>query len=277
MPVESPPPVVLAYQLFLLLAGIACCIHFFFLSKRTLRIESHQAVPGWRLSFADFFFGLFAIVFTILLVVSALATLVPIAPEGDAIELILSGGGMQIAALLVLYAFYKMSPGKFQDPINSRKLTWADASKAALYSFLIVIAIMLPVTAAWVYVLEAFGQEIELQETVVIFSQTDDLPIMLLMIVVIVLGAPLSEEVLFRGCLYRFLKAKMSVGAAMILSAFLFALLHPNLPGFVPLFILGVVLAYAYEKTGSIKVPILIHGIFNLNTVIIIVLTMNGA
>lgn len=110
-----------------------------------------------------------------------------------------------------------------------------------------------------------------------IFAQVEQLPIMLLLIVLTIALAPLSEEVLFRGCLYRFLKAKTSVVPALLISGVGFSLLHQNMLGFVPLLLLGVVLAYSYELSGNIKVPILLHGIFNLNTVIIILVTDNAA
>ena len=50
----------------------------------------------------------------------------------------------------------------------------------------------------------------------------------------------------------------------------LFGAAHANWASFVPLAVLGVVLALAYEATGDIRVPIVAHGLFNLNTILIV-------
>jgi membrane protease YdiL (CAAX protease family) len=46
--------------------------------------------------------------------------------------------------------------------------------------------------------------------------------------------------------------------------------MHGNLVAFGPLFALGLVFAIAYERTGRIAVPIIAHGLFNLNTVVLL-------
>ena len=78
--------------------------------------------------------------------------------------------------------------------------------------------------------------------------------------------APLAEEVIFRGCIYRFLKSKLRPPAAMLISASIFGLIHGNLMAFVPLTFVGFLLAYTYEKERNLLVPIFYHGLFNLLT-----------
>lgn len=62
---------------------------------------------------------------------------------------------------------------------------------------------------------------------------------------------------------------------AFAVSAGLFALLHANWSSFLPLFVLGLIFAGAYEATGLIAVSMLAHALFNLNT-LLLVLTGNG-
>jgi membrane protease YdiL (CAAX protease family) len=57
---------------------------------------------------------------------------------------------------------------------------------------------------------------------------------------------------------------------SILLSGFYFGLLHGNWAGFLPLAILGMGLAIAYEATGSIRVSIIAHGLFNLNTILVL-------
>lgn len=71
--------------------------------------------------------------------------------------------------------------------------------------------------------------------------------------------APLVEELFFRGMVYPLIRARMGALPAIGLSALLFALVH-----FVPLllpslFLVGVLLAYLRERSGSIWPSVLYH------------------
>lgn len=84
-----------------------------------------------------------------------------------------------------------------------------------------------------------------------------------LTILVAFLG-PIAEEVFFRGFAYPVLRKKIGIKNAIILISFVFALLHMNLVGFLPIMALGVLLAYLYEKTASLIPSITVHMIHNL-------------
>ena len=84
-------------------------------------------------------------------------------------------------------------------------------------------------------------------------------------VVLLVVGeAPLLEEPVFRGIMFRGFARSMPVWAAMLLSGFVFALVHLNAATFIPLWFIGVVFAWLYAKTGTILAPMLVHFIFNL-------------
>ncbi len=70
---------------------------------------------------------------------------------------------------------------------------------------------------------------------------------------------PIAEEFLFRGVLYPVLRGQASLPVAMVASGALFALIHTNVLGFLPITILGCLLAYVYERTGSLFAPMAIH------------------
>ncbi len=82
--------------------------------------------------------------------------------------------------------------------------------------------------------------------------------------------APLAEECFFRGILQTFLvRFFRHRGRAILLSATLFAAVHASVPHTVPaLLLLGVLLGYLYERTGSLTGPILVHALFNLKTLL---------
>jgi len=81
-----------------------------------------------------------------------------------------------------------------------------------------------------------------------------------------VLVFPLLEELFFRGFLLTFLKRYTSAWGAIILSGFVFAVAHLSIGAAVQLWVLGIILGLAYQNTGSLLVPIAIHGCWNLMT-----------
>jgi membrane protease YdiL (CAAX protease family) len=98
------------------------------------------------------------------------------------------------------------------------------------------------------------------------------IPVMALAIVVL---APLTEELLFRGVLLRSLLRKISPFAAVLVTAVVFGLVHalgdPSIGTLVALpaiMMLGVVSGYQAARTGNLCRSILLHVGFNLLSVI---------
>ena len=101
---------------------------------------------------------------------------------------------------------------------------------------------------------------------------------LLLAVVAAVVLAPLAEELLFRGLLHRALRLRLSVVPATVISSVLFAVVHHDVLlsqplALVGLTLVGAVLAIAYERTGSLIVPIVIHAVHNAVTIAAVVLT----
>jgi membrane protease YdiL (CAAX protease family) len=81
---------------------------------------------------------------------------------------------------------------------------------------------------------------------------------------IVALFAPLWEEIFFRGILQGALRRRFGAVWAVAGSAGLFALLHPQLPlGFVPIFLIGAVLAAFYEWRRSLVPGMVLHAINN--------------
>ena len=106
-----------------------------------------------------------------------------------------------------------------------------------------------------------------------------DTPVQLLLTVLAaVVMAPIAEELLFRGLLHRGLRRRMHVVPATLLSSALFAVVHVEVAASQPLALIGltfvgVVLAIAHERTGSLLVPVVIHATHNAVTIAAVVLT----
>jgi len=79
----------------------------------------------------------------------------------------------------------------------------------------------------------------------------------------IALALPLAEEILFRGYFFEALKKRMPDTLVVITTAFGFALVHFQGLYFAPLFGFGLVQGWVRMKTGSLRLPVLLHVLNN--------------
>lgn len=91
-----------------------------------------------------------------------------------------------------------------------------------------------------------------------------------LMLILAGVIAPVVEEAVFRGLLYRWLRARLPVLLAVLLSAAIFSTMHFIVPLMPVLFVLGALLALAHEFSGSLWLPILLHSMQNTIAVTLI-------
>jgi membrane protease YdiL (CAAX protease family) len=103
------------------------------------------------------------------------------------------------------------------------------------------------------------------------------IPVIALAIVIL---APVTEELLFRGALLRSLLRKTSPDAAVFVSAVVFGLVHvvgdPTVGSLVALpaiILLGVVAGYQAAKTGNLSRSILLHMGFNALSAVLLFTT----
>jgi membrane protease YdiL (CAAX protease family) len=84
-------------------------------------------------------------------------------------------------------------------------------------------------------------------------------------VLLIVIAAPVSEEVCFRGMLFGGLREKLPRLGAALLSGLIFGGLHAvtGVSAVPPLIVFGFLLALLYERTGSIVPGILLHMLNN--------------
>ncbi len=83
-----------------------------------------------------------------------------------------------------------------------------------------------------------------------------------------VIAAPLTEELIFRGCLYGIVRQSHGRMAALLVSSILFALIHGHIPSLPGLAVFAAGLALVYERCGSLWAPILMHAGFNSLTIV---------
>lgn len=88
-------------------------------------------------------------------------------------------------------------------------------------------------------------------------------------VLVLVLVAPVTEELLFRGVIFRGLKSRFRFAGAALISAALFAIAHFNPWQFLTAMCVGVVFAWYVHETESIVPALIGHAVHNGSTLVI--------
>jgi len=88
----------------------------------------------------------------------------------------------------------------------------------------------------------------------------------------IVILAPIAEETFFRGVVFNAFRREGGRRWAYLGSSVLFAVIHVSLVAVVPIFLLGLALAWVYERTGSLLAPMAMHAVVNGVSVVLALL-----
>jgi uncharacterized protein len=91
-----------------------------------------------------------------------------------------------------------------------------------------------------------------------------------LLVLLVVIGAPIIEELFFRGLVLRSILSRWSEGVAVAGSALLFGLAHFQLIQLPALFMFGLVVGYCAVRTGRLGLSIFVHVGFNATTVFLL-------
>lgn len=161
---------------------------------------------------------------------------------------------------------------------------------AAFVNLLTIWPLVMAAMILTVFLVELFSKQdyqMERHQELNLIVEHPQLPLRILIVMVAVLAAPVLEEMLFRGLFQTSIRSLLDTRYAMtknpasrigntgyriwlaiVISSVLFALMHAN-PGHWPaLFMLGLCMGYAYEKSGSLLRPIFIHLLFNATTIV---------
>ena len=89
----------------------------------------------------------------------------------------------------------------------------------------------------------------------------------------VVIGAPIVEELLFRGFLFSQLKTtKLGISGSIILTSLIWTSIHLQYDLFllIPIFLLGLFLGYLMHKYNSLYLVIIVHAVHNLQATLFI-------
>ena len=127
-------------------------------------------------------------------------------------------------------------------------------------TFLPVLAVLVMIVSV---LMKAFHYQAEPQAVFSLFLSEFRRPVVAWLLLLAAWVGPVAEEIFFRGLFYGWLRNRIGIRRALLFTAFLFACLHTDLASFVPIFALGLLFGWVYEKTGSLAAPVAIHILHN--------------
>ncbi|MGZ0708346.1 CPBP family intramembrane glutamic endopeptidase [Coraliomargarita sp. W4R53] len=287
MPAEPQmdAPLIVASLLILAILGGSATLWIRKIQHPRDSIVEKPGVPAWSIGWVNFGIFLCAMVITVFFVQNIAAALFFAAPsEGDAPReltpwlAVLAVLLLQLPMLAVFYGARRFYPGHYASRLNSIDLSIRSAFRQALPLFLMFLPVIWITSLIWsslLNVLKAAGliETFAPQELITLFQGGGNPIAIGLLVTMAVVLAPIVEEIIFRGCIYRFLKSQTTLLPAQILSGCVFSMMHANLLSFVPLVIVGVLLARVYEKSGNLMVSMWFHAFFNAFSLLMLLIT----
>lgn len=174
-----------------------------------------------------------------------------------------SGFFLSICVALVLY----MVVIRGLNPAEMFGLRQSTVGRAAWQAAALIVVVYLSVQfLTWFFFTYIMGSELpddSAQEMVQAFKASKSPVFKVALSLAAVVFAPLTEEFIFRGYIYGVTKRFTDRWFAALFSALIFAVVHQNVAATLPLFLLAIGLAIAYEVTGCLLVPMIMHAIFN--------------
>ncbi|MCM8790970.1 MAG: CPBP family intramembrane metalloprotease [Candidatus Omnitrophica bacterium] len=207
------------------------------------------------------FFG-----YIILIIEASLSRIFPLLKD-DNFRMILNSSILDILAVFFIFYF---TVGQYKEKISSLGLSLKNFSRNVFYGLVGYIAII-PVLVGLLVVIAFISNLLkyvpEKQAVVELFLKEESAPFLVYTSLFAAIAGPVVEELFFRGFMYNAVKKYIGIFGATLISAATFAALHAHAVGFFPILALGMLLAYLYEKTGTLVSSITVHMIHNLSMV----------
>lgn len=155
--------------------------------------------------------------------------------------------------------YFVVTKQKVKEVIGFHKISLKTGVLVALFTFAFIPIANFVNALSMLFVQNIIGETLDTMSSN---------PLLINLIIVAVLPA-FCEEFVFRGIIFSGLREQSIIKGAILCGA-AFGLYHMNINQFLYAFLLGLVLALLREATGSILAPMLVHFIFNGNSVFLL-------
>ncbi len=173
-----------------------------------------------------------------------------------------------LVSLLLMFYFFACRPKKLS---IGKALTWGSVQLNAVSLTILCLggfAATLSLNLATRMILKMLpGRAPDVpsvvQKTIIDSIFSADGGMITLLVIFACVMAPVTEELMFRGLLYGWLRSRTGVVGSIILSSLAFAAWHFDPSGFWQYFSIGMVLAAVYERTRNLYIVMAIHSLWN--------------
>lgn len=169
---------------------------------------------------------------------------------------------VEITAIASLITIPILMIMKRKDAIKDQSAGIVPNKKAPLYRYIFIVGVSIPlaILANNLITLSDLAQYSEAYQQTAETLYGPSLPVQIVCLGII---APICEEYVFRGLIFKRMRRYRGFVGAMLSSSFIFGIYHMNGVQFLYATICGLLLAFLYEKYGSLKAPILAHVLMN--------------
>lgn len=236
--------------------------------------DSHpKATWRWWEAILVFVFGLFMAG----LVASAVATAAGLSEDSQFFLFATAG---QVVPLAVLIGWLQLFHGTWRAAVGWPSKIWPEVRAGVLGGLALYAIGALGVGTVLSIIFNLFsGTSIETPSQLPSDMSSAEILVAALMVIV---GAPVVEELFFRGIFFRSLRSRNSFWVAGLGSSLLFGFAHLTVEGgsgwagglllVTMMFFVGFGLAYIYERRGNILANMVAHATFNIVGLVLIIL-----
>jgi membrane protease YdiL (CAAX protease family) len=265
-----------------------------FKASARARFRGPSPLAAWNISFTSFFVAVLCILISAMVaggIIRVAALFFPSLFTDQTAAMITNLGVLHVCFIggaLTAVALTRSAPDWLGEPAVAQEMApsvpayQGSVWLAGFCTFLVTLTVVIPLSLLVRYLMLRAGVPSDNQDQVeTLLKAESPLKIALFSFFAVAL-APVGEELIFRAGLFRYLRTRTPRWVALLLPAIIFAGPHVNpqtmagLNAFVPLIALAVIFSIAYERTGRIAVTIIAHALFNLHTVVLVLLGLNG-
>jgi len=170
----------------------------------------------------------------------------------------------QIVGLILVHVFLRLHEVDWLDFLGLKLPNSRRAVLIGLGVAVLAVPAALLVTELSRIVVTSLTGSAEMQPTMKVLQISVSLPQRILFGATAIVLAPLIEETLFRGILYRTFQQCGYPRLGLYCTSILFGIIHFNLVTFLPLTCLAMVWALLYDRTNNLMASIASHSLFNV-------------
>jgi membrane protease YdiL (CAAX protease family) len=249
---------------FIFVTAIISNLGFFFRRKKIdFKPNSHKGPVSWGIS--DLVRASIIIIFMAYLVglIEALLVRTVHLELGSNLRMILSTFFIDIIVLAVVLYFVVVKCRERLPALGLRFESILNNILSGIAAYIFIVPLLFMVLIFSIWFLDLLGYSPPSQPIFEVFMEEKRSRVLFFLTIFVSLFGPIIEEMFFRGFMYSAIKKRLGFLGAAFLSASIFSLLHTNIVSFLPIMMLGALLAYLYERTGSLVAPITVHIVHN--------------